>query len=217
MKSLHAKNDVSLSLAILVLAALFAISIAPVHRAHAAPNFQYFQSSPRYGNHAGSCCYTVSAHMNSGVLSYDQQGFQDGAAAWNNSPAYIGFAVLTNSSCCPVELYDYYSTSDGMDGFSTKAQNGSIMLNSASDLNYAHTSGYNRATIQAIATHEMGHAVGLNHENTGMKPDGSPACGSGGAYPPYPAIMYFSARAAYAYCGVNKPTNDDNTGMDGLY
>lgn len=68
---------------------------------------------------------------------------------------------------------------------------------------YATALGYTTAQFQGLATHEMGHALGLDHNNT--KSGGVPV-----------AVMFAYDNTRFAN-GIYSPKTDDKAGINALY
>ncbi|GAP61411.1 hypothetical protein AHiyo1_51110 [Arthrobacter sp. Hiyo1] len=143
------------------------------------------------------CCAYITVQYQANMYGIDSTGWDNGRWAWNASPDNI--YLPSGSGALTVD--DSYASTVGWDGITYYAWHGCSTGNCFSYanayMNYYYTSGYSANTIQAVAAHELGHAVGLDH--------------TGGCVLMTP---YTSTRNS---CGVYTPTQDDVNGTIALY
>lgn len=163
-----------------------------------SPASAYVREGPRWENTPTSgCCANISVQYQPYMYAINSTGWDNGRWAWNAQPDNI----YLNQGSGALTVDDSYSSTVGWDGITYYAwhscSTGTCFDYANAYLNYYYTSGYSADTIQGVAAHELGHAIGLDH--------------AGGC-----VIMtaYTSTRNS---CGVYVPTQDDLNGAIALY
>jgi len=167
------------------------LSIAQSPAAHA------YYIAGVYWNHMTNIQYQMAS-----VSSNDYNGFINGMRAWNNSSAPAIFTAGANQ----LYLYDVNDSSTGYAGYTfppngTGGQcNGWLRISYDSVwLNQYYTNNENAQQVQSTAAHELGHVLGLAHNNNTTA-----------------VLMYYSL-ARWNQSGVDTPQQDDINGDSYIY
>lgn len=185
---------------LVVLGVLAAAALAAAPRPAAAT---YQLEGARWPNQpgAGVCCAVLQYEMNIIIWANnaDVTGWQNGAAAWNNSAALVWVNPAPGNS--PINLIDTTDSVDGWYGLTSLSSSGGTFTGATAWLNAFYTQGMSAAQIQTVATHELGHVIGLAHDTD--------AC----------AVMNPDPGTMTTFCGgwVNTPQQDDVDGVNALY
>ncbi|WAH98583.1 matrixin family metalloprotease [Arthrobacter sp. MMS18-M83] len=143
------------------------------------------------------CCASITVQYQANMYGINITGWNNGRSVWNAAPDNIylpsGGGALT--------VDDAYASTVDWDGITYYAWHGCSTGNCFSYanayLNYYYTSGYSAATIQGVAAHELGHAIGLSHSN---------GC-----------VLMTPNTGTRNSCGIYVPTQDDANGAVALY
>jgi len=140
------------------------------------------------------CCLQLNVQYASSMYTVERTGWDNGRQAWNSSSAnallYTGSSNLT--------VNDVYESTVSWDGLTNYNIDGSGYFTYANAyLNYYYTSGDSSATIQGVAAHELGHALGLGH--------------TGGC------VLMTPDTNTRRSCGITGPVADDDNGINALY
>jgi predicted Zn-dependent protease len=169
----------------------------------------YNLEGPKWANQAapGTCCAHVQYHLPLiwSDANDNETGLLNGVAAWNNSPALIWFDLNDRAdfSGTMIQLGDTNDSSVGWVGLTSYSYqiNGDgsqwFIASVQVYLNGFYTSTYPAGAIQEAAVHELGHAVGLDHNS--------------GCFIMNPSISYWSCG------GLDTPTQDEIDGINALY
>lgn len=132
--------------------------------------------------------------------------FQTGEQHWNNQPDSLFYYIVPTLSAADLETADFNFGNTGYDGLTTYTclAGHFVTANVRAELNTYYTiyGGYSANEIVSVATHELGHAGGLAHNNPPLC-NGTP-------------LMYYST-ARYVTCGIYTPQQDDINGMIAMY
>ncbi|SRR5260221_8234353 len=151
------------------------------------------------------CCAQFYVYYNSvnNYPSYDRLAFDNGRAAWNNSPALT--TLISTTAATPFHVSVYSMQSDGMDGHTNWQVSGTTPLGATSWVNDFFLAGYSTAARQSVAAHELGHGQGLGDIT------GNFSCAN-------MMLMYYATNPRfYPSCGVNIPKSDDINGINSMY
>lgn len=165
------------------------------------PASAYYLNGNRWaGTPTSGCCATLNVQYASTLQPSDSASFDNARNVWNGSSANVIF--LRGSGALTVN--DTNNSSVTWDGLTvmttlpcTSPLTGRCFVYANVYLNYYFTSGYSASVSQGVAAHELGHAVGLDH---------NPNCVLMNGYTPSRIL-----------CGITSPTVDDINGVNSLY
>lgn len=158
------------------------------------------------------CCLVLSFYIQPGISSSSTTAWNNGASAWNSSPANY----LLESGCCDVHVDAQYNSNVSWDGITyIYFSSGNTVSYTYAYLNTYYTENhfscghwpfpdcYSNATRQSVAAHELGHSAGLDHTSSCvlMNPY---THGSGGR---------FTSDCGY----IDAPKSDDINGVNAQY
>lgn len=146
--------------------------------------------------------------LNGGSNSTYQSAGSSAVANWDATSTPLSFSRASSGPIYGISLRDSnFGTDSGKVGVTyVNCSGGTFSGEIASYWNtyYTNTSKYGAINAKiAVITHEIGHALGLNHNNTGGACSGVP-------------IMYYSMDF-YFTCGWYKPRPDDINGINYIY
>ncbi len=142
-----------------VVLALTGIALIPVTRAHAYALLGIYP--PTY--------FGFGYSEGSFASSADRSAIEYGASAWSNSPAPITFQLSgtnyhVNTSSSNAGNTGWDGITGGWQYTGNTCSNGFSQLQMATlVLNHTYTQSESTAQIEHVATHELGHVIGLDH------------------------------------------------------
>lgn len=126
--------------------------------------------------------------------------WNDAKATWDatSTPLY----VTSNCSYYQVLLTDTYCSSCSWDGATAASTSGSYYTSVTAYINHYQASGYNSFARESVASHEFGHALGLDHVSMSPQIMVGFTCGQW---------------SRFCYYTVWGPQSDDVAGVNYLY
>ncbi len=141
---------------------------------------------------------TTIPYVNQAAYVNDANAWSAGASAWNNSASKWYLQSVSQGG--NIDLLDTNNSSVTWDGITIYNTSGSNFTSVTCYLNHYYTSGYTSAETKSVASHELGHALGLAHEKGAIVMNAY-TCGSGSRWCTY---------------GINSPTSDDVSDVNGV-
>jgi len=127
------------------------------------------------------------------------QAYTDGFISWNSAGAEVSFTPASSTQSYNVLLTETNNSSVGWDGLTTLLPCNSCQYTSGTVLlNRFFTGSYVRGKIAGVATHELGHVIGLAH--------------AGGC-----VIMVATTATRWDTCHLQTPQLDDINGAKARY
>lgn len=122
--------------------------------------------------------------------------------SWNNSTSVLTLSKVSSGGKIAVVVGGYGST--GWDGLTSyQCTIGYFDGQVLARINRTYTDSYSTNKRRSVITHELGHSIGLAHNN-------ARACD-------VMAVMYYETQGRYDSCNVYTPRADDITGINALY
>lgn len=152
---------------------------------------------------AANAYTTTGCHWNSSsTINYKNNGsgsytsiITNSANSWDSgTPLY-----LQSTANAALVVYQTNAGNSGYEGYTTWYCSGGITSGTSSYANTYYTASYPTNKIRAVLTHEIGHALGLNHSGVAG------------------AIMSSSAGGEYDTYGHYTPQTDDKNGINAIY
>jgi hypothetical protein len=150
------------------------------------------------GTPSSGCCANLGVQYNNVAQSYDSTGLYLGFLSWNHSfgsGVNVQISAVTSS---PWTVQDTYNSGVSWDGL-TSLQIGLDLNFSAAALvmNSYYTGTYAQAVVNGVAAHEIGHSLGLAHNND--------------------CVLMQPSTILRTVCNVFGPVQDDKNGVNSLY
>ncbi|MBP1999990.1 putative Zn-dependent protease [Paenibacillus shirakamiensis] len=137
---------------------LFAVSLVAL-MSLSSTSYAYVLTGYKFSNAAFT--------YDSSQLLYYGTEFTNAKNAWHN--AYSKITWTFNDSVTEVSLYDGNYGNTDYNATTRINPSGTTTINASVSMNYYHMSGYSSTKNQAIITHELGHVLGLNDDNSDVK------------------------------------------------
>jgi hypothetical protein len=121
-------------------------------------------------------------------------------SAWNTGQGAVTLSAVSSGE--KITIYETNLGNTGQAGVtSATCSGGTFSGTTQSRWNQYYTDGYSATAKQAVMVHELGHAIGADHNGS--------ICGS-------PSIMT-ATMDSYFTCGWSSPQLDDKNGIETLY
>lgn len=134
--------------------------------------------------------------MPSGDAHYSAWG--DSYSAWNGLDTPLHYDQVPGLDDAKVVCYSQNYGQTGWDGRCNLALSGYEITHATNQLNTYYTSGYGYNKVRSVATHELGHTPGLDHETGAV-------------------VMNGVTSSRYDTWGVYTPQQDDEDGINAMY
>ena len=134
---------------------------------------------------------SVSVLYNDTTSGVNRTAFEAGASQWS---AKTDVNMSSNTGAANFFFNAAAAGTNGNDGASSWTCNSGKYFNVGSTINTTYTNGYSAVNRQKVATHEIGHGLGLQHSNINT-------------------IMYYASHLS----NVSVPASDDINGINALY
>jgi len=121
----------------------------------------------------------------------------DSYSAWNAAGTAVHFNEVASMEQAEVIAHSYDWGDDGRDGLCITYTYEGIIYFAYAHVNTHYTPSYPYNKVRSVATHELGHSVGLDEMGTG-----------------FAVVMNYASNWRYDEWGVYTPQSDD---IDGLY
>jgi hypothetical protein len=153
-----------------------------------------WQNEPTSG-----CCGSFGVEYGTVTQSYDAAGYYTGFLSWNhafNSGVNVNITTVSSSTWTADDLYNPQITWDGIS--IVQPQLNPAYINSVGmHLNYYYTQNYSAPTIGALASHEIGHGLGLADD--------------------LDCVIMQPSTPTRIFCNVYVPQQDDKNGVNAQY
>ena len=158
----------------------------------------YYLSGAKWSGQPASpnCCGTVNVDY-AQMLSVDITGWDHGRSNWINSKAQI--YIYHGGTGNTMTLTDTNDSTIGWDGYTSMSVSGGYFVSGTAYLNYYFIQNYSWGQVDGVATHELGHVIGLAHNSSGC------------------VIMTPYTSYRWGTCGISTPQTDDVNGINSLY